>query len=239
MNYKIYIQSVNGFPISDWCCSAYLGFKERGAEIILFEDIDEVPAKPTNLVVGFVEDTLKYFEKLGIPKMDALNIPFQLQNYCGRTIEYTTIGLAKALDYYPIFVKPVITKQFVAGVLKGKEDFNYYLRDVPNETKIMVSDVVDFVSEYRCYVTKGILKGVKHYIGDFRVFPDMRVIDGCINDYLGYPAGYTIDFGVTQDGKTLLIECNDGWAIGNYGLSDNDYAGLLAARWLQIMQTKK
>lgn len=31
------------------------------------------------------------------------------------------------------------------------------------------------------------------------------------------PNGYGIDFGVTDDGRTLLIEVNDGYALGSYG----------------------
>ena len=72
-------------------------------------------------------------------------------------------------------------------------------------------------------------------MGDFRIFPDMNVIDNAIMDYKSQPAGYSIDFGITSDGRTLLIECNDGWSLGNYGLNDVTYSTLLAKRWVQLM----
>ena len=64
--YKAYIQGVNGIPIDDWAYTAYQGFKNRGTDIIIFEDIEEVPVSRYNFVVGFVEDTVKYLAKLGI-----------------------------------------------------------------------------------------------------------------------------------------------------------------------------
>ena len=103
----------------------------------------------------------------------------------------------------------------------------------------MVSEVVDFVSEYRGYVIKHELKGLKHYNGDFRFFPDVKTIEKAVEDYKSGPAGYSIDFGVTSDGRTLLIECNDGWSLGNYGLDHSMYTNLLTSRWLELMKDAK
>lgn len=82
----------------------------------------------------------------------------------------------------------------------------------------------------------GELKGIKHYMGNIRIFPDCTVIDAAIKDYANAPAGYSIDFGITAGGRTVLIECNDGWSLGNYGLNDVTYSTLLAKRWLQLMK---
>lgn len=43
-----------------------------------------------------------------------------------------------------------------------------------------------------------------------------------------------MDWGVTDDNRTLLIEVNDGYALGNYGLHPSLYAALLEARWHEI-----
>ena len=45
----------------------------------------------------------------------------------------------------------------------------------------------------------------------------------------------SIDIGVTNDGRTLLIECNDAYSLGSYGLEDYKYAKLLSARWSQLL----
>lgn len=227
---------MNNFPIADWAVSAYLGFREKQANIIFFEDIEEVPTSKYNIVVAYIEDTNKYFERLGLPPKMALNIPNELEKYTGRKIRYMTMKEFKEDSEIPIFVKPARkSKEFVAGVLTKQSSKELFFKDHSDDTPVLVSEVVDFVSEYRGYVIDGELKGIKHYLGDFRIFPDMKVVDNAIADYKTQPAGYSIDFGVTSDGRTLLIECNDGWSLGNYGLNDTTYSTLLSKRWLQLM----
>jgi len=237
MNYKVYIQSVNNFPISDWAVSAYLGFKEKQMNIVFFEDIEEVPVSKFNIVVAYIEDTNKYLAKLGLGPKIALNIPDELLKYAGREVRYMTMGEFKKETKVPIFVKPNRrSKEFVAGVIRKLSSKTIFFDEVEDDTPVLVSEVVDFVSEYRGYVINGELKGIKHYLGDFRVFPDMKVVDAAIADYTTQTAGYSIDFGITSDGRTLLIECNDGWSLGNYGLDDTTYSTLLTKRWLEMMK---
>lgn len=230
---------MNNFPIDDWAVSAYIGFKEKQANIIFFEEIEEVPSSPYNIVVAYIEDTNKYFERMGLPPKLALNIPKEIEKYAGREIRYMTMGEFKKDTQIPVFVKPARrSKEFVSGVLTKQKNKEFFFNSHPDDTPVLVSEVVDFVSEYRGYVIDGVLKGIKHYIGDFRVFPDMNVVDSAINDYITQPAGYSIDFGITSDGRTLLIECNDGWSLGNYGLDHVTYSNLLAKRWIQLMSKK-
>lgn len=243
MSFKVYIQSLDNFPISDWAVSAYMGFKERGAVVKLFEDIDEVPVSKEHMVVGFVQDTHKYLTKLGGQPLKALNIPDELMRhrFIGRDVKIMTMGEFKQDRTLPIFIKPGgLSKEysdiFTAGVISKESSRQNFFNGVPDAYPVIISEVVDFVSEYRCYVIDGELKGIKHYLGDIRIFPDVNVIDEAIAAYTTQPVGYSIDFGVTSDGKTLLIECNDGYSLGNYGLSDMDYTTLLAKRWLQIIK---
>ena len=39
---------------------------------------------------------------------------------------------------------------------------------------------------------------------------------------------------IKENGDTFLIEVNDGWAIGNYGLSPDRYYSFVKNRWLQL-----
>ena len=52
------------------------------------------------------------------------------------------------------------------------------------------------------------------------------------------PAGCALDFGITDDGQTLLIEFNDGFSLENYGVEPTLYAILLTARWAEINGTE-
>ena len=233
----IYVQGLNGFPAQDWCVSAYMGFRAKGARIILYEDIREVPTSREILLVGPIDDTIAYFKRLGFTNIPtALNVPAELKQFAGRELNYMTMGEFRKQTKFPIFVKPnAIAKEFVAGVLNKPEDL-YIHNEVPDDMPVMTSEVVDFVSEYRCYVIKGELVGILFYLGDLRVFPDVKVIDAAIAAFKSAPAGYSLDFGITSDGRTLLVECQDAWSLGNYGLEDKEYTKLLSARWLEILK---
>jgi ATP-grasp domain, R2K clade family 3 len=71
-----------------------------------------------------------------------------------------------------------------------------------------------------------------------RSTPDTTVIEAAVAQYTAAPAGYAIDFGLTHDGRTLLVEVNDGDAIGAYDLFYIDYAKLLSARSAEMTGTE-
>ena len=52
--------------------------------------------------------------------------------------------------------------------------------------------------------------------------------------YENAPNGYAFDVGVTKQGETILVEANDGFSLGSYGLFYIDYAKLLSARWAEL-----
>jgi hypothetical protein len=56
------------------------------------------------------------------------------------------------------------------------------------------------------------------------------------------PVSYTLDVGLIQVGKglyeTILIEINDFWAIGGYGLDGRTYVRMLIDRFQQIKNKK-
>lgn len=65
-----------------------------------------------------------------------------------------------------------------------------------------------------------------------------QLVEHCIRDYTSQPAGYAMDFGVTDKGETVLIEVNDGFAVASYGLFHIDYAKFLSARWAELTGTE-
>ncbi|WP_369811148.1 ATP-grasp domain-containing protein [Hymenobacter mellowenesis] len=42
-------------------------------------------------------------------------------------------------------------------------------------------------------------------------------------------------WGVTRSGETLIVECNDFWALGTYGMDPVRYSQLLATRWKEMV----
>lgn len=137
----------------------------------------------------------------------------------------------------PSLVKPAAhdLKRFAEHVVANYADLAKTAA-LAADIEVSCADALDMVSEYRVYVTRGEIVGCKHYFGDFRKFPDFKVIDRAVQAFKPAPAGYAIDFAVTGDGKTVLIEVNDGFALGSYGLNPMLYSGLLEARWLELLK---
>lgn len=241
MTYKVYIESLNNFPIADWGVYAYLGFKQGQTTCIFFEDVEEVPTSPYNIIVACIETTNKYLARWGMEPKKALNIPNELYKYkyLGRRVTYATMGEVRKESNiaFPVFIKPNgRAKEFVAGVVKGYDMVPFFFKDVKDDVEVLLSTPVDFVSEYRTYVCEGKILGLYWYIGDNLIFPDPRIIQEMIKEYKSSPIAYSLDVGVTREGKTLLIECNDAWSLGNYGLECTKYAQMLAKRWRELMK---
>ena len=140
-------------------------------------------------------------------------------------------------DCWPVFVKPLEDKQFTGVVVRSPKDLiGCGIQGVNQD--VYCSEIVSFVAEWRCFVRYGRILSVRPYKGDWRKHYDYRVIESAVKEFASAPAGYAIDFGLTDDGRTLLIEVNDGYALGCYGLFYIDYAKLLSARWAELTGTE-
>ena len=58
----------------------------------------------------------------------------------------------------------------------------------------------------------------------------------CSRKLFGTAIPPTIDFGIDDVGKTFIIEVNDGFAFGHYGIGTSAYASCLAARWKEMVE---
>lgn len=240
MNIKVYIESLNNFPINDCGVSALQGFRDNQANIIFFEDIEEVPTSKYNILVGCIETTNKYFERFGLPPKRAINIPDELHHpfFLQRKVWTTTMkNFRNNVPKLPVFIKPDgRAKEFIAGVMT-RPDTVYAFKDVPDDSPVLLSEVVNMLSEWRCYVINGEVRGVKHYSGDPWLIPDKHIVQLAVKQWKSQPSAYAIDFAVLENGRTALVEANDGWSLGNYGLEHTVYAKLLSTRWMEIMRS--
>lgn len=80
--------------------------------------------------------------------------------------------------------------------------------------------MVDIKSEWRAFVYKGELLDVRNYSGDFRIFPDISIIEEMIKDYKNSPKAYTLDVAVDDKENTVLIEIHQFFSCGLYGFAD-------------------
>lgn len=236
---KVYIQSYeNTIPHNYNFMNAYQGFHEMGFETVHFYDNDKLlESNKEDIVVGYVGTVRSRLYDFGItaPEMD---YPDELQKYLGRKIwKATMIEINNNPKSWPVFIKPLEDKQFTGVVVRSTKDLiGCGIQGVNQD--IYCSEIVDFTAEWRCFVRYGKILSVRPYKGDWRKHYDYRVIENTVKEFTTAPAGYAVDFGLTSDGRTLLIEVNDGYALGCYGLFSIDYAKLLSARWAELTETE-
>jgi len=223
--------SING-------AAAIQGFNELGIKVVPFYgfgDIEEsVDCGPEALVYGYIGDVHSALKKIGLPMPKPLDYPEELRAFLGRDFREGFLGEIRDTPVPKgVFVKPQEHKVFTGFVYYGNRD-RLRIATYPDETPVYYSDVVDFISEYRCFVLDGDLLDVRIYKGDWSVAPNRKVVEAAVRSYKSGPRAYAIDFGITSDGKTLLVEANDGFALGSYGLHYVTYARMIEARWEEL-----
>ena len=233
---RAYIHAFQGRPWNEECQAAYDGFTSLGIECVLFTTNEELDGRAgEDIVVGGMLIMHHSFAELGIQLPD-YNYPEELRSYLGRRIWKIRLG-DLLQERLPVFIKPAEEKAAKGIIVNSREDLREYSHMDPY-AEILCSEVVRFQSEWRCFVRYREILGIQHYSGDPQKIPDREILQCAIQKYKKIPAGCSLDFGVTDDGRTLLIEMNDGFAIGCYGLDPVLYAEMLYARWSQLVGVK-
>ena len=250
---KAFVKTNNGtFPNVNFFL-AWEAFNTMGYSVTLFEekDIDTLEVTPDTPVFAGVTIFRRIIDKMGVNYPPFNCYPKEL-GWCEykRNIRKSTLGEEKAKfnkDEKPVFVKPVLPKQFTGDVWNSILNLIPIAR-VPDTAEVWVCEPMDIKSEYRVYVHDGDILGVKHYYGDWSLVPDKGFIQGVISHYKPCPIAYGIDIGVYLSqsehyagffGPPVLdyfvIEANDGCNLGNYGLDSIHYGEMIVARWFEIM----
>ncbi|MDE6088398.1 MAG: ATP-grasp domain-containing protein [Oscillospiraceae bacterium] len=235
---KVYVQSdKNNIPRNYNFMNAYQGFHEMGFEIVPFHDEKLLESSREDIIVGYVGTVRSRLHDFGIiaPEID---YPDELQEYLGRRVWKAKMNTVNNHpESWPVFVKPMEDKQFTGIVVHSTKDLiGCGIQGINQD--VYCSEIVNFIAEWRCFVRYGRILGVRPYKGDWRKHYDYEVIEHAVKEFASAPAGYAVDFGLADDGRTLLIEVNDGYALGCYGLFYFDYAKLLSARWAELTRTK-
>lgn len=236
---KVYVQSYkNGIPHNHNFYNAFEGFHEMGFETVPFSEKEELlTSSLEDVVVGYVGVVRKRLSDFGIttPEMD---YPEVLYPYLGRKIWNSTINeINSNPDLWPVFVKPVEDKKFTGVVVRSPKDL-IGCGAYGENADVICSEVLDIRAEWRVFVRYGTILDVRPYKGNWRIHYNHEIIERAVREFADAPKGYAIDFGVTADGKTILIEVNDGYALGSYGLMQIPYAKLLSARWAELTGTE-
>lgn len=228
---EVFIEKYNGEFRNAATYSAYYGFDALGASLTFFPEIlliDQPITKETP-VVGSIRLVKKALTQVGAPLPPLLDYPEELRSYLNREVEATTFGEIRK-KWKRVFAKPLDDHKRFTGCLF---EHYYNTENLEDELKVWTSDPITFDVEYRCFVHKKELVGVHYYKGDFSKYIDTNVVQQAIKDFKNAPVAYSLDFGLVR-GTTTLVEVNDGYALGCYGLSPVKYAKMIADRWLEM-----
>lgn len=231
------------------CANAMYGFRELGAEIIPYYSVSEIMDWVTrdDTVVDGIFQSEAVFKKFGVDNPHIPYYPSVLNDFLGRKIWTDKINsIAGNKDKWSsgCFVKPLKEKAFTGKTISSLSD----LIGCGNEHEdydVLVSEPIDILAEWRCFVLYDRIIDVRLYGGlsggeykGFMYHYDSNVLNDIMKAFLTWedrPNACSIDICCTKDGRTLLVECNDAYSLGGYGLHGIYYARMISARWSQLL----
>jgi|SRR5688572_5645970 len=239
---RAYVRFLGDAPSSSNVALAAFAFNEMGMNVVPFQGFGDVESDvdcgPEALVCGFIEDVYKALDKLELPRPPSIDYPEELRAHYGRRIWEGTLDEIQDRGLHPgVFVKPRgYQKLFTGFVWRGQPACRLRLAPYPKDTPVFFAEPVTFIAEHRCYVLDGEIAGVHFYKGDWSQAPNRYIVERAVQAYRPYRA-YAIDFGVLPGERTAVVEVNDAFALGNYGLHSHLYARMIEARWEELTQS--
>lgn len=238
-------------PHSHNIATAMYGFRELGAEIVTYYTIDEIYDKVTeyDIVLDYIDQCNEIFQKFDVvPNIP--DYPPDFEKFLGRKIwrDYMdSISSTESKWSAGYFVKPVKDKRFTGKIINNISDLmgcgNY-----SENYEVLVSEPLDLKAEWRCFLMYDKIIDIRPYgmLADtnresYYYHYDADVVKEMLATFVKWenrPSACSMDIGVTSDGRTLLIEFNDAYALGTYGLAGIFYAKLISARWSQLLRRK-
>ncbi len=217
------------------CYSVAHGCGEMGISVVKYKAIYSVEDNvPADLVVGTFSDIKVALERLGV-NLVPVDYPDELMPFTGRKIWQSTLfTITSRPECWHVFVKPVVDVKRFRGTLLDKSEDLIKLGGGLEDIDVWCSEKVQFLSEWRIWVLDGEIVGLSPYRGEWDLFPDAEVLRNAVKAYKSAPKAYALDFGVTDQGKTLLVEVSDAYALSSFGLDSVLYTKILMTRWQEL-----
>jgi len=195
----------------------------------------------SNLFVGSIDFMQEVFR---LAECDVPSLPHNSD----RPSEVSTIQqvMDRIRTGEKLFVKPAgtNTKRFTGVFVKTDADARSIQGEPSDAVLVYQPFAHEIVSEWRIYVhrisaiSRYKVADAHCYSGDPLVAPDSAwVADRLLWSYdKGFPCAMTMDVAVLQNSDHVIVEFNDMWAIGNYGIPNDLYLRLLYDRYGEIMR---
>lgn len=238
-------------PHSINIAAAMYGFRDMGAEIIPYHSLDDIydMVKRDDIVLDYIHQCNEVFHKFNVTPVEE-DYPDVLKPFLGRKIWTDTIeNFSRDEEKWKkgYFVKPLKSKAFTGKIIDsisslvgcGNQEDNY---------EILVSEPMNVKAEWRCFILYDEIIDVRPYgvlidssRKSYKYSYDSEVLQKMMEAFVTWderPAACSMDICVTDDKRTLLVECNDAYALGEYGLAGIYYAKMISARWSQLLSVE-
>lgn len=209
-----------------WRAAIQLGWRaERLLNWQLPDELKQV-AEPVLYLESVMAESIA--QEMGVQLIDAAIdwLPKLPAEYRKRWVHLSTLGEARQL-VDRAFIKPPNDKSFPALPYQGTE----LPTDFPDDTPVLISEIVQWEKEFRCFILHNSLKTLSVYlrnselqtVNDFALEADEeQQIQDFITMILAderveIPAAIVIDVGVIQGRGWAVVEHNAAWGAGLYG----------------------
>lgn len=137
------------------------------------------------------------------------------QQWIKRNIALRQIGQITAGDF-PVFIKPVIPKIFMAGIFETLADFQEVTAGLNDQEEILVSSIVAPIqAEARSFIKDGIVMDIALYEGT----ADLAAGKSFLTDFIGHhqhqlPHVVVVDIAYSEHTGWFVLEFNACWGAG-------------------------
>lgn len=192
-----------------------------------------------DLIYGDLRFTERVLGILGIEMPRLPDYPEPLQGWLGREVWQADLKQLIKLKP-PFFVKPSDrAKRFVGGVIRDPDELWSRIRD-DEDAQYWVSEVVDFVAEFRVFVYHRQIAGIRPYKARWEVgkpvrYPSKWIVEAMIRAWVDQPVAWGLDVGIDDCENTVLVEVNDHLCLGSYDFDSKLYLRGCFARWREVL----
>jgi hypothetical protein len=135
-----------------------------------------------------------------------------------RNIQLKTVSQLTIADF-PIFIKPVVPKMFLAGVFQTMAEFEQVSNGLQKTEEVLVSDVIDNIqAEARSFVINDIIKDIAFYEGSADLESGRNFLTDFISNNKDFlPKAIVIDIAFSEQIGWFILEFNACWGAGLNG----------------------
>lgn len=135
-----------------------------------------------------------------------------------REIKLKQIGQITESDF-PVFIKPVIPKMFLAGIFQTIDNFKEATSGLQDTEEVLVSSIIDNIqAEARSFVKDGVIKDIAFYEGSADLTSGKQFVTNFIRDTKSEsPKVVVVDIAFSKQVGWFVLEFNACWGAGLNG----------------------